>query len=153
MQIELILITAIVSVTGLIVGLKWLSALSVSTKPLQKELKYWQEYAESQEDEAKYWKGKYNKKDQPPVFDGEVTKDNLPNVIGEFFPLFSDFVPKYLQPFFKNPTLQKLLVDWAVKNPDQAASLIGRFFSKKGKTVSETVDNASNSIPSNVEIY
>jgi len=150
-----ILIVAMSAITGVILGIKWLNTRANGSKPLKKEVEYWKEYALEAEAEIKHWKGKFNKRDQPPQFDGQFTKENLPDIIGDFFPMFSQFVPKFAQPFFRQPALQKLIVDWCLKNPDQAAELIGKFFGHKGGKPFEQnqANTGSNSPQITPEIY
>lgn len=152
----LIAITFVVAIVGLILGRNWLISMQQGSVPLKKELKYWQDYAIQQEDEVKHWKGKFNKRDQPPQLDGTFSVEKLPDMIGDIFPMLSGFLPKWAQPFFKQPALQKMMIDWFVKNPDKGAELIGKFFGAKGgkpplpENTQQNGTNASQPVP---EIY
>ena len=65
-----------------------------------------------------------------PQFDGEGSElgDILPDIIGEF----GSFLPKWAQPFLKDPEMAKWAIEYAGKHPDTAKKWFGKMMGKKG---------------------
>jgi hypothetical protein len=161
MEIDFTILFIVISicVTGMILGSNWMKTGRTAHESVIKSEKYWEKYAkelesacDDYEKEIKSMHGKLAQKDQAPQFKGELTKDNFGEMISGFFPMFADKIPPYLQPFFKNPMIQKFVIDWALKNPDQAMGFFSKFFSKGLGRPSSSQPEAE-AIPPNSEMF
>jgi len=128
-----VIIVTIVSVLAYFWGKNWVILGTRGRKALEDNLKYWEDYALECEKEIKVLKGKFHQKNQAPQFKGEVTKENLPEIVDQFFPMFADKLPSWAQPFFKVPVLQKMMITWFINNPDKGADMIAKFFTGVGR--------------------
>lgn len=133
----LIAVVGAICITAIIIGGNWLKTGRTAHPAILKSEKNWEKYARDLEEqldqaekEIKSLVGKINAKDSPPQFKGELTKDNFAEMISGIFPMFADKIPSFLQPFFKNPMLQKWIIQYGVDHPEQAISMFQKFFSK-----------------------
>lgn len=164
MDYTLVAIVGTICVSAVILGNNWVKTGRNAHPAIVKSEKNWEKYArdleeqlDNAEKDIKSLVGKLHSKDSPPQFKGELNKDNMGEVISSFFPMFADKIPPFLQPFFKNPAIQKFVIDYAMKNPEQAMSLFGKFFSKDlgrpSKGQAEPSMGGNSELPPGAEIF
>lgn len=77
--------------------------------------------------EIKSLKNTENRRQRGPEYDEDMGLEELiPTFVGDL----SQFVPKKLQPFFKNTELQQVIIKKVLDNPEKYKPLIDKFVNK-----------------------
>lgn len=97
--------------------------------------------------QVKSYKNQYynllNKVEREPEVDMQgdlASAEGIKAILPSILPALGDYLPKWAQPFMKNPQIAGMFVDFFAKNPQMAMSMLGKFMPKgKAKEVSDSV--------------
>lgn len=111
-----------------------------STKLLKTRIKERDERIEELLSSVKSYKNQYynllNKIEREPEVDMQgdlASADGIKAILPSILPALGDYLPKWAQPFMKNPQIAGMFVDFFAKNPKMAMDMLGKFM-PKGKS-------------------
>jgi len=127
-DITFIAITCIVGIFALFAAKIFLGHQGTGSKYLKMKMKEMEDVIEFQKKQVMRYKNKASQMEVAPSFDGdgELT-DFLPDIVGQV----GDFLPKWAQPFLKDPEMVKYAIEYAGKHPDVAKKWFGKLVGKK----------------------
>ena len=137
-----------------IIGIRQLPMVRENSVKLQKtRIKERDERIEELLAQVKTYKNQYwnlqNKIDREPEVDmsGDLSSaEGIKNILPAILPALGDYLPKWAQPFMKNPQIAGMMVDFFAKNPQMAMSMLGKFM-PKGKGSNEPRDESNDNQP------
>ena len=113
-----------------------------SSKYTKSKMKEQDEYVEFLKKQMRTYKAKASNIEKGPQIEGDVSE--LGGLIPELVGQFGDYLPKWAQPFVKDPDMQKWLFEYIEKNPDKAKQWFGKIIGNKHAAKKE--ESTSNEI-------
>ena len=120
----------IIVVLGLIYGSKtFLGHQSTSSKALRSKMKEMEEYTVFLKKQVQTYKNKVSNAERGPQIEGSV--DELGELVPDLVGQFADYLPKWAQPFAKDPEMQKWILNYIQEHPDKAKTWFSKMVGKK----------------------
>lgn len=157
-------IVASICIAGIVITGRLPKFSENSTKLMKTRIKERDELIEELRTDIKTYKARYfnlsNKIEREPEIDmqGDLSSvEGIKSILPSILPALGDYLPKWAQPFMKNPQIAGMLVDAFAKNPQLAMSLVGKFMGKgKGSTSESSESSQPNSqleLPPGTELF
>jgi len=120
----------LIAVIGLVLGSKvFLSSQTTGSKYLKLKMKEMEDYNEYLKKQNRTYKSKISGIERGPRIDGDISE--LGGILPELITQFSNYVPKWLQPFVNDPKAQEWIMKYVQENPDKAKEWFGKIVGKK----------------------
>jgi len=136
-DVTAIAITIIVMIGAIFSSKMILGHQSTGSKYVKLKMREMEEYADYQKKQIQVYKNKASNMQKPPQIDGDIDElgDILPDLVGQF----SQYAPKWMQPFLQDENAQKWILDYVQKNPETAKKWFGKMIGKKIGNKQETI--------------
>ena len=131
MEIDITAIAiAIIAVIGIVfAGKTILNHQNQGSKYTKSKIKEQDEYVLFLKKQIQVYKNKASNMQKPPQIDGDI--DELGDILPDIVSQFSQYAPKWMQPFLRDENAQKWILDYVTKNPEAAKKWFGKMVGKK----------------------
>jgi len=128
-DITMIAVTLIAVIGAVLTAKVFLGHQGTGSKYLKVKMKEMEDVIDFQKKQVTRYKNKASQIEVGPSFEESEggLSDILPDVISEF----GNFLPKWAQPFMKDPEMMKYAIEYAGKHPDIAKKWFGKIMGKK----------------------
>ena len=123
----------LIAAIGLVLSAKVaLGHQGTGSKYLKMKMKEMEDVIDFQKKQVTRYKNKASQMEVAPQFDeGEGgLSDILPDIVGDI----GQYLPKWVQPFMKDPEMVKYAIEYAGKHPEIAKKWFGKLVGKKSGT-------------------
>ena len=121
---------SIIAVIGIVFASKTiLNHQNQGSKYTKSKIKEQDEYVLFLRKQIQVYKNKASNMQKPPQIDGNI--EELDGILPELVGQFSQYAPKWMQPFLQDENAQKWILDYVTKNPETAKKWFGKMIGKK----------------------